>query len=82
MVNVNLQTIQTGSMSDNVGIFSGQNIQNSWDSHTPNMISFGMVMGDYCIANCKFAGLWSRSFSGQATYDNDIKGNESQYEMK
>jgi hypothetical protein len=82
MVNVNLQAIEVGSLSNNVGVFSGQNIQNSWDSHTPNMVSFGVVMGDYCSANCKFAGLWSRSYSGQAMYDSDVKGNSSQYTIR
>ncbi len=82
MVNVSLESIQIGSFSQNSGVFSGQNIQNSWDSHTPTIASFGITMGDFCTGHCEIAGLWSQSYSGQAIYDSDSKGNGSQYQMK
>ncbi len=73
MVLVRLESIHTGACTDNVGFFSGQNIQNSWDSHTPAIVSFGFVMGDYCIANSIASILWNHSTSCQPIYDSDTK---------
>lgn len=82
MVFVRLQSIQTGACADNVGVFSGQNIQNSWDSHTPAVVSFGFIMGDYCISTSELSLLWTQSRDGQAIYDGDYKGNQSHLQIK
>jgi len=82
MVFVNLQTIQTGACSSNVGIFSGQNIQDSWDSHSPTIVSFGFVMGDYCVSTSGLSLLWTDSVNGQAIFDNDVKQNQAQSQTR
>lgn len=82
MVYVQLNTISSGSMSNNSGVFSGQNIQNSWDSHSPLTASFGTVMGDFTLASCVFSCLYNRSVYGVPVYDQDIKGNHAPLSMR
>jgi len=77
MVYVQLGSIQSASWSDNVGVFSGQNIQNAWDSHAPSASSFGSMMGDFNYASCYLSLMYNRSVYGQPTYDADVKGNLS-----
>jgi len=75
MVTVELGNIVMGGVSNNAGIFTGQNIQNSWDSHSPSATSFGFLMGDYNRAYCGYTMLYNNSVQGQPTIDNDYKGN-------
>lgn len=77
MVNVQLGTIQSGAWSDNVGVFSGQNIQNSWDSHSSDTSAFNGLDGDWNYSSCVVAYTSSRSIYGQPMYDSDAKGNYS-----
>jgi hypothetical protein len=77
MVFVQLNTVSSGSMSHNCGIFSGQNIQNSWDSHTPFTSSFGSSMGDFTLSACNVSWLYHRSVFGLPIYDQDVKGNHA-----
>lgn len=77
MVNVQLGAIQSGGWSDNVGIFTGQNIQNSWDSHTTDASACSGIFGDWGRSSCMYAYLTNRSVYGQPIFDADIKGNHS-----
>ncbi|MCL6632042.1 MAG: hypothetical protein K6T63_05350 [Alicyclobacillus herbarius] len=77
MVSVQLGAIHSGGWIDNVGIFTGQNIQNAWDSHSPTTVAFGVSMGDANRSHCHFAWVQSRSIYGQPIYDGDWKGNHS-----
>lgn len=77
MVQVQLGSIQTGGWEENVGIFSGQNIQNSWDAHSVSVRSFGGLLGDFDTGLCAISSFVSHSVYGQPTYDNDVKGNAS-----
>ncbi|MCL6547739.1 MAG: hypothetical protein K6T30_02390 [Alicyclobacillus sp.] len=77
MVFVQLGAIQSGGWSDNVGVFSGQNIQNSWDSHTPSASSWGALLGDANTAACLVCWMYDVSLLGQPTFDGDVKGNQS-----
>lgn len=82
MVYVQLGGIQSGGWADNVGIFSGQNIQNSWDSHSPVASSFGGSMGDFCYGSCYISWMNQQSNYGQPTYDMDVKGNHSSLNIR
>lgn len=76
---VSIGFIQIGSASNQIGVFSGQNMQNNWDSHAPNSSSVGSVSGNHCLTICQYAVLWNRSEMGQAIFDQDIKLNGSTF---
>jgi hypothetical protein len=82
MVYVQLNTVSSGSMNHNAGVFSGQNIQNSWDSHMPLTASFGTVLGDFNLASCVVSCLYNRSVYGMPVYDQDVKGNQAPLSMR
>ncbi len=73
--NVSIGYIQVGSASNAVGIFSGQNMQNSWDSHSPLMSAMGGLAGSHSMKTCQYVIMLSQSVLGQATFDNDSKLN-------
>jgi len=75
MVNVQLGLIQTGSWSENTGMFTGQNIQNAWDSHTPTTAAVGPMMGDWNMSFCQRASMHQTAVYGQPIFDQDTKGN-------
>ncbi|MBX5437292.1 MAG: hypothetical protein IRZ33_08745 [Alicyclobacillaceae bacterium] len=81
MVWIQLGRIQSGGWSDNVGVFSGQNIQNSWDSHTPSASAYCTLMGDANSASCTVCWMWDASIFSQPTFDSDVKGNLSAHFM-
>ncbi len=74
---VSIGMIQIGSATNQVGIFSGQNMQNNWDSHAPTISATGDTSGNYNVTICQYAMLWNQSALGQATFDQDAKLNGS-----
>lgn len=81
MVYLQLGSIQSGGWSDNVGIFSGQNIQNAWDAHSASTNSVGGQFGDLNLTTCFYSLLSMKTVYSQPTYDNDFKGNNSPMSM-
>ena len=79
MVVVQLGTIQSGGWAGNVGVFTGQNIQNSWDSHAPSVAAVGTLAGDFDHSSCYFSLVYHRTWFGQPVFDADVKGNRSTY---
>lgn len=74
---VNIGTIAIGGSSNGAGIFSGQNMQNNWDSNSPTISSLGSMMGNRCIKSAYYCVLESESVLSQPLYDQDIKCNLS-----
>ncbi|MDQ0189658.1 hypothetical protein JI721_09245 [Alicyclobacillus cycloheptanicus] len=77
MVNVQLGAIQSGGWSDNVGIFTGQNIQNSWDSHSTGVNAANGQFGDWNRSFILAAYNATKGMYGQPIFDRDLKGNQS-----
>ncbi|MCL6445425.1 MAG: hypothetical protein K6T83_18530 [Alicyclobacillus sp.] len=77
MVIVELDRLESGGWSNNNGVFSGQNIQNSWDSHAPTVASFGTFLGDWDHGIVGINWLSIRSYYSQPVFDQDIKANAS-----
>ncbi|MCL6516731.1 hypothetical protein [Alicyclobacillus sp.] len=73
MVFVQLGGVSSDAVSNNSGVFTGQNIQNAWDSHSPGVSVHGLLMGDSNIATCRSACMWNLSWYGQPIYDMDSK---------
>ena len=66
--------IQTSSMDANGGIFIGQNIQNGWDSMTPQKVGTGYSMGDFSATPCGISIYGGSAKEHQGIYDDDLKG--------
>lgn len=74
---VNLGAIQLGSATNNIGFFNGQNIQNAWDSHSPNLSNMGTLMGSFSVEFTCVALFSNIMPIGQPIIDSDIKNNAS-----
>lgn len=74
---VNLGGIQFGGSSNQVGVYSGQNMQNGWDSNSPNLSLFGTAMGQYCWQGSEIAVLNAIAPGTDNVIDNDVKVNGS-----
>ncbi|MCL6517681.1 hypothetical protein [Alicyclobacillus sp.] len=64
-----------GANSNQVLVASGQNIQNAWDSHSPNLSNLGTVMGS---GSLQWVGsAWFNNWMpvGQPITDPDLKNN-------
>jgi hypothetical protein len=69
------QKIKTGSLSANGGIFIGQNIEDGWDSSTPEKVATGYSMGDFSATPCGISIYIGSAYERQSIHDGDIKGN-------
>lgn len=67
--------VDTSSLSANGGIFIGQNIQDGWDSSTPEKVSCGYLMGDFSSTPCEVSIYIGSAYERQSVHDEDIKGN-------
>lgn len=74
---VEIGRIMLGGASNCVGVFSGQNMQNDWDSHSHGVTSFGGIFGDRCYAFFQQCSLVNTSQTGQILFDHDTKLNQS-----
>jgi hypothetical protein len=74
---VNLGGIQFGGSSNQVGVYNGQNMQNGWDSNSPNASVLGPLMGQWSFQWAGAAPFLNVMPGGQPTFDNDIKNNAS-----
>ena len=72
---VTIGPLQIGSASNQVGLFSGQNMQNAWDSHSPNVSTMGVMMGQSCTQWTGFAPFYNWMLMGQPLLDSDVKVN-------
>ncbi len=68
--------VQFGGSSNQVGVWSGQNMQNAWDSNSPNTSAMGTLMGQFS-AQFGAAPLYNFQPGGQPVFDNDLKDNVS-----
>lgn len=74
---VSIAGIVFGGASNQVGAFNGQNIQNAWDSHAPNISAAGSSLGQYTVKHVANAILYNNMLIGQPTMDADWKDNGS-----
>ncbi|MCL6547740.1 MAG: hypothetical protein K6T30_02395 [Alicyclobacillus sp.] len=74
---VEIGSIWVGGASNCAGLFNGQNMQNNWDSHAPNISAAGVMMGGGSAYVSWLTGLWVRSVIGQPLADQDWKLNGS-----
>lgn len=74
---VNVGGIIFGGSSNQVGSYSGQNMQNGWDSNSPNLSLMGTQMGQMSVQWTAFSQLNSGMVVGQPVFDNDLKDNAS-----
>ena len=72
---VTVGAIAFGGVSNDVGVFTGQNMQNGWDSHSPNLSVMGVMMGNMDIEWAGLAQLNNAMPIGQPIVDSDIKNN-------
>lgn len=70
---VNVGQIQTSAMTNAVGQFFGQNVQNGWDSHAPMLMGAGFNMGDWAWLATSQCTLVTRSQTLMPVFDNDQK---------
>ncbi|PWI58961.1 hypothetical protein [Sulfoacidibacillus thermotolerans] len=70
---IQVGNIQNAAMTNAVGQFFGQNIQNGWDSHSTMMMSAGFCMGDWSYLSTLGATLTSRSQLLMPIFDQDQK---------
>ena len=74
---VNKGFIQFGGSSNQVGVFSGQNMQNGWDSHSPNLSVLGTMLGPFSVQAAAFAQLNNSMLVGQPILSQELKDNAS-----
>lgn len=74
---VSIGMIQIGSASNQVAVFSGQNMQNAWDSNAANISTLGTLMGQYSIEYSRIAVMNNMMRSGQPLIDCDTKLNDA-----
>jgi hypothetical protein len=74
---VQIGRILIGGAANCVGVFNGQNMQNDWDSHAPNLSAFAGIHGDHCMALFQHCTLYNSTAIGQPTFDADTKMNQS-----
>jgi len=72
---VNVGAVQFGGSSNQVSVFNGQNMQNAWDSHSPNVSTTGTAMGQLDMQNTGVAFLNNIMGIGQPIVDPDFKNN-------
>lgn len=82
MVYVQLGAVENTSWAHNVGMFSGQNIQNSWDAHASSASAFGGSLGDLCLSACLISVMQNYALNGQNIADQDSKGNRGWANMR
>ncbi len=69
--------VQFGGSTSQVGVYNGQNMQNGWDSNSPNTSSLGTLLGQFSVEYAISAPLYNFQPGGQPIFDNDIKHNIS-----
>ncbi|MCI0182935.1 MAG: hypothetical protein OWR52_08300 [Acidibacillus sp.] len=74
---VSVGAFQISSMTNDVGFFYGQNVQNAWDSHSPLQIGAGYVMGNYDFNGTTAILSYTPSVILQPIADTDVKDNFS-----
>lgn len=82
MVSIQLGEVECGSFANNTGIFSGQNIQHNWDSHSPVAGVTSFLLGDYNYMAVRYAMSIDVTKELLTTKDNDIKLNHSRLKMR
>ncbi len=71
------QKVSASSSIANGGIFIGQNVQNGWDSTSPEKVSCGYSMGDFSNTPCIVSIYYGSAYDRQSIHDEDIKGNQT-----
>ncbi len=69
--------IQFGGSTNQVGVFNGQNMQNGWDSNSPNTSVLGSLLGQFSLEFVFAAPFYNIQPGGQPVFDNDLKNNAS-----
>ena len=73
--------VNMSSDSANAGVFIGQNVQNGWDSQTPQKVAADYSMGDFSDTPCYLSIYLGIKKDMQSTYDSDVKGNWNRTNM-
>ncbi|PWI58962.1 hypothetical protein [Sulfoacidibacillus thermotolerans] len=74
---VSVGAFQISSMTNDVGFFYGQNVQNAWDSHSPLQMAAGYVMGNYDLNGVAAVWSYTPAVVLQPIADSDVKDNFS-----
>ena len=75
--NIQIGGIQIASATNNTGIFSGQNAQSNWDSHSPIVTARGGIFGNHSLGLTGVAVVHTHNLFGQPILDQDVKLNGS-----
>lgn len=70
---VSVGAFSISSMTNDVGFFYGQNVQNAWDSHSPIQMGAGFVMGNWCMNATSAILSYTPSVILQPIADQDVK---------
>lgn len=70
---VNLGSIKVGGITNDSGIFIGENMQNGWDSHSKGNSGIGEISGDHNWLTVYMALLNDPDIIDSPIFDNDIK---------
>ncbi|MCY0876735.1 MAG: hypothetical protein OWT28_10780 [Firmicutes bacterium] len=70
---VSVGALSISSMTNDVGFFYGQNVQNAWDSHSPIQMGAGFVMGNWCMNATSAIFSYTPSVILQPIADSDVK---------
>jgi len=74
---IQIGNIRIGAAANCVGLFNGQNMQDNWDSHAPNISASGGITGDGGYMTTYSTTLWNKMLVGQPLLDADYKSNAS-----
>jgi len=69
------KSVTTSSINNNAGVFIGQQIQDGWDSITPEKTATGYSMGDFTWMPCGISIYAGRKHTFHPTHDEDVKNN-------
>lgn len=67
--------VMFGGSSNQIGVYSGQIMQNGWDSNSPNLSLYGTAMGQWCWQGAAVAQFNAFTPATDDVIDNDFKVN-------
>lgn len=70
---VSVGAFSIAAMTNDVGFFYGQNVQNAWDSHSPLQFGAGYTMGNWSVNMPMATMTVTPSVIMQPIIDSDVK---------
>lgn len=67
--------IKIAAISNNAGVWFGQNIQNGWDSHSVTKLANAFAMGDFNFMPSMINLYLDPDIIDSPIFDPDLKGN-------